>query len=156
MVTEPSESEQWAKEAVIEYVGFWPRVGATLIDAILLAAITSPLLYAAYGPAYFQPDLQGVVGGWEQFIISHLLPAVAVILFWRYKSATPGKMLIHAKIVSADTLGAPSTGQLVGRYFAYLISILPLFLGLLWVAVDRRKQSWHDKLAGTVVIRSYE
>jgi len=48
--------------------------------------------------------------------------------------------------------GQPSTGKLIGRYFAYLVSIIPIFLGFLWIAVDKRKQGWHDKLAGTVVI----
>jgi uncharacterized RDD family membrane protein YckC len=57
-----------------------------------------------------------------------------------------------ARIVDANTYGPPSTGKLVGRYFAYLASIIPLFLGFLWIAFDKRKQGWHDKLAGTVVV----
>ena len=47
----------------------------------------------------------------------------------------------------------PSTGQLIGRYFGYYVSTIPLFLGFVWVAFDPRKQGWHDKLAGTVVVR---
>jgi uncharacterized RDD family membrane protein YckC len=70
-----------------------------------------------------------------------------------YKSATPGKMVIGAKIVNARTGRQPSTGQLIGRYFAYYISLIPLGLGYLWVAWDPKKQGWHDKLAGTVVVR---
>jgi uncharacterized RDD family membrane protein YckC len=62
-------------------------------------------------------------------------------------------MVIKARIVDADSAGPPSTGQLVGRYFAYYISIIPLCLGLFWVAFDARKQGWHDKLARTVVVR---
>jgi len=54
--------------------------------------------------------------------------------------------------VDAQTGATPSAKQLVGRYFAYLVSTLPLCLGLLWIAVDKRKQGWHDKLAGTVVV----
>jgi uncharacterized RDD family membrane protein YckC len=41
----------------------------------------------------------------------------------------------------------------VGRYLGYFVSAIPLFLGLIWVGIDGRKQGWHDKLAGTVVIR---
>jgi uncharacterized RDD family membrane protein YckC len=48
---------------------------------------------------------------------------------------------------------SPSTGQLVGRYLAYYVSIIPFMAGILWVAFDPRKQGWHDKLAGTVVVR---
>jgi len=82
------------------------------------------------------------------------LLAIGVILFWKFKSATLGKMTIGAKIVDAKTLQPLSNGQLVGRYFAYFPSILILGLGILWVRWDLRKQGLHDKLAGTVVSRS--
>ncbi|PIP08224.1 MAG: hypothetical protein COX51_04865, partial [Syntrophobacteraceae bacterium CG23_combo_of_CG06-09_8_20_14_all_50_8] len=38
------------------------------------------------------------------------------------------------------------------RWIGYFISALPLYIGFLWVAFDGKKQGWHDKLAGTVVI----
>jgi uncharacterized RDD family membrane protein YckC len=57
-------------------------------------------------------------------------------------------------IVDARTGEKPTTAQFIGRYLAYYISILPLFLGLIWVGIDKRKQGWHDKLAGTVVLRN--
>ena len=87
------------------------------------------------------------------FLISWVLPTIAVITFWVYKAATPGKMAISSKIVDAQTGDQPSTGQFVGRYFAYFVSVLPLGLGIFWVAFDKKKQGWHDKLAGTVVVR---
>jgi len=136
----------------LEYVGFWPRVGATLIDSILLIAVTSPFLLAIYGDAYFAPDV-AMIQGPADFLISYAFPAVAVIVFWSAKQATPGKMAIGAKIVDASTGHAPTTGQVVGRYFAYYLSIIVVFLGFIWVAFDDRKQGWHDKLAGTVVVR---
>jgi len=43
---------------------------------------------------------------------------------------------------------------MIGRYFAYFISTIPLCLGFLWITFDRKKQGWHDKLAGTVVVRT--
>ncbi|MNC88285.1 RDD family protein [compost metagenome] len=61
-------------------------------------------------------------------------------------------MAISAKIVDAQTGGRPATGKLVLRYFAYLASTLPLLLGFVWIAIDRRKQGFHDKIAGTLVI----
>jgi len=81
------------------------------------------------------------------------LPAIAVVLFWIYRQATPGKIAISARIVDARTGGKPSTKQLVVRYLGYYVSTVPLMLGILWVAFDPRKQGWHDKLAGTVVVR---
>jgi uncharacterized RDD family membrane protein YckC len=56
--------------------------------------------------------------------------------------------------VDEKTGGKPSTGQLIGRYLGYYVSILPLMLGIIWVGIDKRKQGFHDKLAGTLVVRS--
>ena len=147
--------EQLARSAVIEYVGFWPRLGAAVIDTLVISLVTLPPLYLLYGPEYFTQTSHFMAGAGD-LLISYIFPAVAVLLFWRFKSATPGKMLIHAKIVDAKSFGPPTTGQLVGRYLGYFVSTIPLLLGLVWVAFDRRKQGWHDKLAGTVVIRNYD
>lgn len=135
----------------LEYVGFWPRVGAALIDTILLCVILYPLLTWIYGGEYWL-DAR-LVKGPVDFLLSWVLPAIAVVLFWTYRQATPGKMAISAKVVDARTGGTPSTRQLVIRYLGYYVSTLPLCLGLIWVAFDPRKQGWHDKLAGTVVVR---
>jgi uncharacterized RDD family membrane protein YckC len=137
----------------VEYAGFWIRVGATLIDTVLVALITTPVLVAIYGRQYFGADNAKLWVGPADFLIVWVLPAVAVIWFWTKKKATPGKMLLHLRIVDADTGGNLSLGQSIGRYFAYFLSIIPCGLGLLWVAFDSRKQGWHDKLAHTVVIR---
>jgi uncharacterized RDD family membrane protein YckC len=147
------------------YVGFWKRVLATLIDTIVVLVVIVPLLYAFYGSSYFKFDLESLLAaagasapsrpmfaGPADVFINLVLPMVALILFWRFRGATPGKMLVGAKIVDARTLGKPSTAQLIGRIFAYLVSMLPACLGFLWVAFDKRKQGWHDKLAGTVVV----
>jgi len=131
------------------YVGFWLRVVATIIDSLLVSFLVYPLLYT-FGA--LDPVAAGS-GGLLALLLNFVLPAVAVILFWIYKSATPGKMVVGAAIVDAKTLGRPSTGQLIGRYLAYYLSTVVLMLGFLWIAFDRRKQGWHDKLAGTVVVR---
>src|SRR5439155_367292 len=68
------------------------------------------------------------------------------------ENAPKGKIAIAAKIVDAETGKPPSTARLVVRLLAYIVSALPLCLGFLWIAFDRRKQGWHDKIAGTVVI----
>jgi uncharacterized RDD family membrane protein YckC len=135
------------------YAGFWIRVVATLIDGVLWGVIAMPVLWATYGPDYFSSDL--IIAGSVDFLVSWVFPAIAVILFWIYKGATPGKMAFGARIVDARTGEHASTGQYVGRYFAYFVSMIPLGLGLLWVAWDERKQGWHDKLASTVVVRRH-
>lgn len=136
-----------------EYAGFWSRVGAGIIDLILLLIVTVPLSIAFYGRDYFTEQNTSVIAGPADLFINYLLPAACTILFWWHKQATPGKMAISARIVDAKTGANLTVGQAIGRYFAYFIAILPFFLGLLWIAFDPRKQGWHDKLAGTVVIR---
>jgi uncharacterized RDD family membrane protein YckC len=106
------------REEELEYVGFWPQVGATIVDTLLMIAILSPISIGIYGWDYLDPDKTGFIAGPADFLISWVCPAVAVILFWRYKQATPGKMAISARVVDAETGGPMSTGQAVGRYFA--------------------------------------
>jgi uncharacterized RDD family membrane protein YckC len=134
----------------LTYAGFWIRVGASLIDTILIMLLTFPMLIGIYGMEYFESEAF-INGAWDLFI-SWVLPAIAVIIFWIYRSATPGKMVVKIEIVDAKTGGKPSTSQFIGRYFSYFVSTFPLMLGIIWVAFDKRKQGWHDKLAGTVVV----
>ena len=141
------------QEQRLKYAGFWIRTGAALIDTVLIVAISFPLLVWIYGWEYFDMDQTGWIAGPADFLISWVLPAIAVIIFWIRKQATPGKMAVSAKIVDAASGNPPSAGQCIGRYFAYFVAGLPLGLGILWVAFDKRKQGWHDKLARTVVVR---
>ena len=137
----------------LEYVGFWPRVGASIVDNLLVGIVIWPIVTLIYGSDYWLDASFTVFKGPWDFLLTWVFPAAAVILFWVAKQATPGKMLISARIVDSKTGEKPSTGQFIGSYFGYFVSMLPLFLGIIWVAFDRRKQGWHDKLAGTVVVR---
>ncbi|MBT4521182.1 MAG: RDD family protein [Halieaceae bacterium] len=138
----------------VDYAGFWVRVGAALIDTVLLLVIVSPVMSLIYGQEYWVGEARAH-GLWD-IVLNYFFPAIAVILFWIYKSATPGKMVLKLKIVDATTGDKPSTGQLIGRYLGYYVSMLPFFLGIIWVGIDKRKQGWHDKLAGTIVVKSAE
>jgi uncharacterized RDD family membrane protein YckC len=72
------------------------------------------------------------------------------------QASDAGQDGLSARVVDAVT-GMPLTfGQALGRYLAYFVSAIPLCLGMLWVAFDSKKQGWHDKLAGTVVVRAKE
>ena len=135
----------------LEYAGFWLRVWATLIDTVVISVVILPVLGWIYGPAYWSGS--GFIRGPLDLLLSWVVPAAVVVVFWWLKQATPGKMAIAARIVDARTGGKPTGMQLLLRYVGYLASLLPFGLGLLWVAFDRRKQGWHDKLAGTVVVR---
>ena len=135
----------------MDYVGFWPRVGATLIDTLLLLMIIIPMLLAIYGRSYFLTD--SLFRGPAHFMLSCVMPPLIQLAFWITLSTTPGKMAIGAIIVDARTGNKPSAGQCVKRCLSAYLSALPFYLGFLSVAMDSRKQGWHDKIAGTVVIR---
>jgi len=137
----------------VEYAGFWLRFWASVIDTVLVLALTTPLLYAIYGAAYFETT-EAASARPAEVLITWIAPAVACIWFWLSKQATPGKMALSMKVVDADTLGPLSVSQSVGRYGGYFLSLFGLGLGFLWVAFDARKQGWHDKVAGTVVVRT--
>ncbi|GAA5188919.1 RDD family protein [Ferrimonas gelatinilytica] len=134
-----------------EYAGFWIRFGASIIDSIILIAVTLPLLILIYGEQYWESD--AFILGVPHFVINWIFPLVATVLFWVYKSATPGKMAVKTKVVDSKTGNPPSVQQSLIRYIGYYISLLPIGLGFFWVAWDSKKQGWHDKIAGTVVIR---
>ena len=118
---------------------------------MLMVAVVAPILFAIYGGLYAESS--AIFGGVWDVLINHVMPAAVVVIFWIYKSATPGKMLFNLRIVDAESMGGASRWQLVGRYLGYYVSTIPFFLGIFWVAIDDRKQGWHDKLAGTIVIR---
>ena len=133
-----------------DYAGFGPRAVAFLIDWLLVIVVAMPVIVLAFGAEYFSLDPER--RAWD--LLTWLLIGIAVVSFWRYCGATPGKVALALKIVDARTGEPPPTGRLVVRFLCYLVSALPLYLGFLWIAVDRRKQGWHDKIAGTVVINS--
>lgn len=151
-MTEPTGPAVDAAEKRWEYVGFAKRLVAALIDVLILLVVSVPVQLAIYGKEYFSYAQQGRFAGFWDVVIQVVLPAIAVVLLWKYRGATPGKMAISARIVDAQTGRTPATGKLVLRYFAYIVSVLPLFLGFIWIAIDRRKQGFHDKIAGTLVV----
>ena len=63
----------------LEYVGFWPRVGASLLDTILICIVTFPLVTIYYGSGYWLNET--LIAGPVDFLLTWVLPAVAVILF---------------------------------------------------------------------------
>ncbi len=134
-----------------EYAGFWIRVGASIIDTIILFIVLSIPLTLIYGTEYWVGE-ETVYGFWD-IVLNYVVPITATVWFWLRYLGTPGKMATNLEVVDAKTGGKMSLPQAVGRYFAYIVSILPLFLGIIWVGVDNRKQGWHDKLAGTVVVK---
>jgi uncharacterized RDD family membrane protein YckC len=162
-----------------KYVGFWKRFVAFLIDSLAVMIVVVPLLLAAHEAGDWQrlsdslQDALAKAAAGAQVDVAHLvraagfsgpldvliqvvLPIAALLAFWKFRNATPGKMVLAAKIVDAGSGKPPSDRQLVVRFLGYFVSVLTLGLGFVWIAIDRRKQGFHDKLAGTVVVYEHD
>jgi len=147
----PPPSSRPGPMAGYHYAGFWVRFLAILLDAIVLGVIAGALT-PLWGPQFtYSGNTFSVNAGANA--ISTLLGLVYFIGFWSWRGQTVGMMPFNMQVVSvADgTKIDPVRGLL--RYVGIIISVIPLFLGLIWAAFDGRKQGWHDKIAATVVIR---
>ena len=143
------------------YAGFWRRLIAFIIDGILILILLSIMWGTATDGAFelaywedYQHHRISINYPWWAELLEFVIPTAYIVGFWLWKSATPGKMVVGARIVDHRTGAEPSGGQFIGRYFAYIVSSVLFGLGFLWAAFDKRKQGWHDKLAGTVVVCS--
>lgn len=140
------------------YAGFWIRSAAALIDIAIFLVITGIILSVIYGYDYWDWALSNSLdnkwfyGFWE-FFINNVVPIIIIVWFWRKFKATPGKMLLRLEVVDARTGNRLSIKQAIGRNLAYIPATLVLGIGIIWIAIDKKKQGWHDKLAGTVVTR---
>lgn len=134
-----------------EYAGFWIRVAASLIDTVIFVIVFSIPLTIIYGAEYWTSE-ESVKGFWD-ILITYIAPIFITVWFWLKYLGTPGKMALRLRVVDAKTGQALTTPQAIGRYLGYYVSAFALMLGFIWVGIDKRKQGFHDKLAGTVVIR---
>lgn len=110
---------------------FWERMGAAFLDIVIVGILGS------------------IVGGPPQGFL------VALAYFagmWAWKGTTVGGVVLGLKVVRLD--GRPVTFAVaLVRGLGAAFSVVVLFLGFLWIAWDADKQGWHDRIAGTVVIR---
>lgn len=121
--------------AGVEYMGFWIRVAAALIDLILISIVAAIV-------GLVLPNFIGMVVGW----IYH-------VAFIAAKGQTLGKMAVGIQVVNREGnipgFGAVLLREIVGKF----LSALALFLGYLWVGWDQEKRGWHDHIGGTWVVR---
>ncbi|WP_084349643.1 RDD family protein [Moraxella oblonga] len=133
-----------------EYAGFWIRAGASIIDNLLYALVTIPIFVIMGSVGII--DVESTSIGMVDYLSSIIMASI-VIFCWIKYAGTPGKRLLKLKVLDANTGENISVGQAILRYIGYIPSIFVLFLGLIWVAFDKNKQGWHDKIAKTVVVR---
>jgi uncharacterized RDD family membrane protein YckC len=154
--------------SAVRYAGFWLRLAAYLIDAVLLNVIAVPLnlLVAGNGGVvcvstnYVQisanSEIHGVTFSCSPtgagFLIYFLLGLVYFTFMWS-TGATLGQRLLKIRIADSRSRGRLSIGRCLVRYVGFYLSLIPLAIGLIWAGFDPRKRGWHDKMADSVALR---
>ena len=119
--------------------GFGQRLVAAIVDGILI----------------------GVVGLIVELAIRNALGTIIAYALgigyygWLEGSTsgqTVGKKMMGIRVYDLRQGGPIGTGRAIGRYFARIISTIPCLLGYFWMLWDSEKQTWHDKLVGSVVV----
>ena len=136
----------------MRYAGFWVRVVAWIIDAIILAVIGAALSPLFGGTTVVQ-TATGIEVNSGATGIQLLINLVYFVGFWMWRAQTPGMIPFNMRVVRADNGANVDISRAILRYVGLIISFVVLLLGVIWVAFDGRKQGWHDKLAGTLVVR---
>ena len=149
------------------YGGFWRRFVAFSTDKLILATIGFMMFIlgsVAFGLGISPSDLaeepEGLFAlGMQVMAIYQAITIFLDMAYFTYfhgtTGQTPGKRLMGLRVVG--DAGEPITlGTAFLRWVGYIISFVPMCMGFLWAGADRRKQGWHDKIAGTVVIDLYQ
>ena len=159
------------KQKDVRYAGFYVRLVASLLDTIFLALPIGVVVYFLSDGSWFdfsayEQNLAYAMAGdttnalsnqphtslkWE--LLFEFLTLFVTMLFWdKFRGATPGKKLLHIKIVDAKTLEDIDNKQALTRTFGYVVSALIFFIGFVMVGFTKRKRGLHDFLANSVVI----
>jgi len=126
----PAAASEPPINAALPRAGFWIRMGALLLDAVLIGVVTS----------FLHHDLELV-----------LLAAYGAVM-WKLRGSTIGGIVFDLRVVRLD--GRPIDWETaIVRALGCFLSLAVAGLGFFWIAFDGAKQAWHDKIAGTVVVR---
>jgi len=149
----------------VDYAGFWVRFFAFLIDTVILVGIIwlyNGIWGLASGTGFWGGEVadpllpDAVAGAGSSFwalssAILFLIIVAYFICFWGWRGQTPGKMVMRLTIVRFDGTRM-GWGGVVMRFLGFIISMLLFLTGFFWVAVDMRRQGFHDKIADTFVV----
>jgi uncharacterized RDD family membrane protein YckC len=120
--------------------GFWRRFGAMIVDGLILAIPSIILVVAVSQDA------------------ANILSTLIGLAYYTYFEGGPtgqtlGKRALGIRVYDFRHAGGPiGYGRGLLRYIARILSTIPLFLGYFWMLWDKEKQTWHDKIAGSVVV----
>jgi len=144
----------WGKKE-ITVVGFGPRLLAAMIDSIMVGFFGFVLAFVLGLIAMFVDvfSAEQASGPLEALVVACVLifSIIYYVGFWTSDGQSLGKMLMGLKVVGTDG-SRLSTGKALLRYLGYIINAFLLSIGFMWVAFDKMRQGWHDRIAGTLVI----
>ena len=183
MYTPPPGTPSWALATPpvqagpapgILYAGFGVRFVAYLIDWVILGFVSGIIWFGALVIGIsavvadrfttintvggsFTPDQMAAALMFAQYVyaglgIAWLVTALYFILMW-HTGGTVGMRALGLRVAREEDGRPIGLGRATARYLGYLVDWLALGIGLLWVGVDSRKQGWHDKIAGTFVVK---
>jgi len=129
-----------------EYAGFLERLVARMIDNFIAIIIPVAILFSL-AIALNNGMILLILVAWL------LIPAnLYFIYFHKRTGQTIGKRMLNIKVVKENGESL-SWGDAILRWIGYRISAIVLYLGLIWIAIDKNKQGWHDQMAKTYVKR---
>jgi uncharacterized RDD family membrane protein YckC len=139
----------------VTVVGFVPRLLAAIIDGAMVGFHGFMLAFVIGMIAVFLDmfRMEKSSGSLELLMLLCVLgfSIVYYVGFWTTDGQTVGKTVLGLKVVG--TGGSQlSTGKALLRYIGYIVNVIVLSIGFVWAAFDHRRQGWHDKIAGTVVV----
>lgn len=136
----------------MEYGGFWIRVGAYLVDFVIMLVVMVVIGFATGENIFDTSSTAALSYGLTDFI--GLIFGIAYFAGFESSSwqATPGKRALGLIVTDASG-GRISFLRALGRYFAKILSSLILLIGFIMVAFTERKQGLHDFLASTLVLK---
>ena len=142
------------------YAGFWRRLGAMLVDSILLSIGAGLVLLALQSVIHVAGRASGASA--ERAELAAMLVPTLVILplylvyFAAFESsgsgATPGKRALGIAVTDVQG-GRLGFGQALARNAAKLVSAFTFYIGFLMAAFTARKQALHDMMTGCLVVR---
>jgi len=119
--------------ATLPRAGFWVRIAALVLDALLVGILIGLLHHV--------------------FDMELLLLATYGAVMWKLRGSTIGGIVFDLQVVRQDGREI-DWGTAIVRALGCFLSLAAAGLGFIWIAFDPGKQAWHDKIAGTIVVRT--
>ena len=141
------------------YATFWHRLGAYLIDYVLISLVTCPIGMVTGAMSAMAEQSGGDAAQAASAGMTVLLYVVAIVAGWLYNAlmessswqGTVGKRVLGIRVTDLDG-NRINFGRATGRYFGKIISSMICAVGFIMVLFTERKQGLHDMMASTLVL----